>query len=482
MGKHNVAKKKVTRAVGFSPKKKNIINTGCTNDAILKGIDDNANKKKQGLKKPVKTNKVVKKTNSSPAAGAKDKTTPSAKKNQDVPKKVLEGTDDKAEKKVNNTHGFNKGVKTDYAKKRRRIGVNPEDPNAVFVMNLPVGATKDDVVKAFKHVGKVEDVGFVKRDGLATGNAFMKFSTLGDKQSVLAIEQTARSKLGGNLDQETVSFSGVGFSIDGRLLKVKDSVKKDDLVKDIAERKNSRSSRRLDLLTVGEVELHDSLLKKFTKGFIEKYRNNYKSKRKRVTDVNVHISPLRIRVGNAPKDVTKIIVKDTIVALLVNNDEGKALLNEHAMTIIKKGKNLLSKATTVPKQDDSGAPPRKKLGAQLLAFKSMGTVLIVHETRTDKEMKHDAAQRHKYVKGRFTGTIFVDFFCHEIAKFVIERLAFRQKVFSPTQERPLLAEFALEDMRKAEVHKLKKTKRDGLTKFKNRARNNPRGASYKKKN
>jgi len=460
-------------------KKPNIITTGCTNDAILTTSNHNGARKN-------KSNKIVKSNKS-------NKSNFDAKTKKEVIQKEKGGTkavattvrEPQSERNVknngNNDKKFKKSEKTGFAKKRKRVGVNPEDPNAVFVMNLPVNAVKEDIVKAFKHVGNVAEVAFIKKDGLATGNGFIKFSTSSDKENVLAIEKAARSKLGAAVDQESVSFGGVGFSIDGRLLKVKDSVKKDELIKDLAERKVIKRSRRLDLLTVGEVELHDPLLKKFTKGFIDKYRNNYKSKRQKVQDVNVHISETRVRVGNAPKDLTKVMVKNTIVSLLLSTDEGKALLNTHALTIIKKGKTVPEKGEGVTKEEKTSPTPRKKIGVQLLAFKSMGTVLIVHETRTSKEQKHDAAQRHKFVKGRFTGTVFIDFYCHEIAKYVIEQLAFRQKIFSPTQERPLLVEFALEDKRKAEIHKLKKTKRDGLTKSKMKGNGFKGGDNFKKK-
>ena len=301
---------------------------------------------------------------------------------------------------------------------------NQQPPNrTIFIRNLPLDATKEQLEAKLKQFGRIKSCRIVceKITNRSKGVAFCDFwdeasakkcvDRCGDMETTITAQEMKKNKKGANL----AASRRTPLLVAGRPVSIALAVSKEDAAKMMqkeakhwkSNNKEERDRRNLYLAKEGQVHENSPAAVGVSKSDMEKRKRGDAERQARLKNPNYFISKTRLSVRNVPADFDSKLLK-------------RAFLD------------------ATQKRASKNSTP-KIVNCKLLVDASKG-----------KGMDIEAGiQKHK-------GIGFVEFNTHEEAMTALRAMNNNPEVFSK-QKRPIV-EFAVEDARA--VKKLEKRKSD----------------------
>ncbi|GBE62041.1 RNA recognition motif-containing protein [Babesia ovata] len=204
-----------------------------------------------------------------------------------------------------------------------------ESNRTIFVRNLSYQSTEAALREYFSTYGAVKSCNICKDEkGVSRGTAFILFEDADDARKILAMEELALERDADfNLEDKKSArnkvkhgpAAGLGFSLNGRRLRLSRAISKDEasnLSKAKEQKRNAapNSKKRSDLLMEGVILETSPEFQKLTAMEQKLQTSSFKEKLEKMKNPNMFLNPKRLCVRNLPPNADVNELRRAIVA------------------------------------------------------------------------------------------------------------------------------------------------------------------------
>ncbi|GIX65902.1 RNA binding protein, putative [Babesia caballi] len=238
--------------------------------------------------------------------------------------------------------------KTDSQDNRKPASVSgskkDESGRTIFVRNLSYESTETALREYFSTFGTVESCKICKdAKGVSRGTAFVLFASEEDARKVLAAEELALERdaefaateaaAGGRNKVKRSQAAGLGFSLDGRRLRLSMALSRDEagsLPKSPAKNHDagSGSKKRADLLMAGVIVEGSAEFERLTPAEQKLQLASLKEKQEKMKNPNMFLNPKRLCVRNLPPNADVNELRRHIAAHFRRNVDLQSICGE----------------------------------------------------------------------------------------------------------------------------------------------------------
>ncbi|KAL9653969.1 hypothetical protein ABK040_014180 [Willaertia magna] len=213
-----------------------------------------------------------------------------------------------------------KKIKKRSEEETKRLKDKVDCKKTIFVQNLPIKISKDEVQEFFKQYGFIEYVAIcpTKAKTLTGEKCFIKFKRFSDVKKLLSgckvVENTSDPfKDENNEENERVGNTLYELDMDGRRLLVSRALSKSDVKEKEKEKEKDKDPRNLHLAKIGYISPHSPEAKLMPDAILKKYQYNQVQKNTQLKNPIYHVSKTRVCIQLLPKTWTAVDLRQLVL-------------------------------------------------------------------------------------------------------------------------------------------------------------------------